>query len=195
MAQIYSDLKNRMYVSANQFDLMLLRLALMVKKSYQPENIVVVERGGFAPLRRILDVFPDVPYDSLRVTHYLEDGVALDEPRIVKPLRYPEKVRDKKNLVLEECTDTGKTSMLVKNYLKELGAKDVRVGVLFHKYRSKFEPDWFVDRTDKWIYFWYETIESGRNLRNKGMSVDDVVAHFRDVGVPEEELEILIHFI
>jgi hypoxanthine phosphoribosyltransferase len=193
--QLYADLSKRMYVSAQQYDLMLLELGAKIKSSgYEPEHIVAAERGGFAPLRRLLDMFPHASYDTIRVKHYQEDGVTLEKPEIIQPLRNPNLVKGKRVLVVDDCTDTGKTAQVVEKYLLDLGASEVKVGVLFHKPHSQYTPAWYVDTTTCWIYFFYETIDAARQLLQNDMSIDKISKYFRQLKVPEEEIKwITIH--
>ncbi len=192
----YADLGNRIYVSPEEYDNLLLKLCSKIKISgYEPDSIVTIERAGFNPLRRLLDIFPAAEYDTLRVVHYKATGETLDEPKLLKDISKKEIISGKNVLIVDECTDTGKTAEFVLNHIKKYTPKEVRFAVLFHKYSSKYEPNYWVKRTDKWIYFYYETAEAWRELLRKGYSNQEIIEHFKRVGIKEEEISLLINLI
>jgi len=119
MNKSYKDLKSRMYISPDKFNSMISDLAIKIKReNYTPDIIVVVERAGFAMIRPLLDIFVDVDYDTCRIKYYKGVGEKSDKPEIITRLRDENRVSGKKILAIEECTDTGKTSQLLKNYLE-----------------------------------------------------------------------------
>ena len=132
------------------------RLAYEVKRSgFRPDLIVAIGRGGYVPARVVSDFLLFSLLASIKIEHW--DTAACERP--LASVRFPlaVDVQSQKVLIIDDVTDTGKTLRTAVDYMKELGAAEVRTGVLQHKTVSPFVPDYYAEKVAEWrwiIYPW-----------------------------------------
>lgn len=72
-----------------------------------------------------------------------------------------DEIKGKNLLIIEEVCDTGHTLKFLTDRLKEQGAGLIRVGVLHYKpelSQTGFVPDWYAEKTNKWIVYPWELL-------------------------------------
>ncbi|MGB4087194.1 phosphoribosyltransferase [Methanothrix sp.] len=132
------------------------RLAYEIKRSgFRPDLIVAIGRGGYVPARVVSDFLLFSLLASIKIEHW--DTAACERP--LASVRFPlaVDVQSQKVLIIDDVTDTGKTLRTAVDYMKELGAAEVRTGVLQHKTVSPFVPDYYAEKVAEWrwiIYPW-----------------------------------------
>jgi len=129
-----------------------LKLAKDVRKSFSPDVIVAVGRGGWIPARILSDALNIRELYSVKVEHW-DIAETKENAEITQPLNVD--VAGKRVLVVDDVTDTGKTMGVVVRHVKDLGASEVKTAVLHHKNTSSFMPDFVAEVLDEWIWVVY----------------------------------------
>jgi hypoxanthine phosphoribosyltransferase len=165
---------------------MCLDLASMIKASgFKPDLIVGIARGGWVPARLLSDFLDNPNITSIKVEFYLDIGKTKDEPTITQDIQVS--VSGKKILLVDDVADTGKSLMLVKNHLKNMGALETRIACLYFKPWSIVKPDYYVRETEAWIIFPHEIRESAAKIWSKvnaeGGNLKDVKKILIEAGV------------
>ena len=122
---------------------------------YIPDIIIAIGRGGYVPARFLCDFLLFDNLTTIKIEHYKR---AADIQETVK-LKFPLSVdiHDKKILVVDDVTDTGKTLCLAVEYLEVFKPAEIKTAVLQHKICSDFVPDYYAKKIVKWrwiIYPW-----------------------------------------
>jgi hypoxanthine phosphoribosyltransferase len=158
---------------------------------YKPEVIIGVARGGWFLARVLCDFFLLKDLFSLKMEHWgitaTITGAAEMKYGLDDAAR--NKLRAKKVLIADDLTDTGDSLKLVVEYVKSLGAKDVKTATLHHKTSSSFVPDFYGELIKEWrwvIYPWsihedvMELVEKVISKGGKWMSSDEIRASMKD---------------
>ncbi len=155
------------------------RLADQIAESgFRPDIIVAVSRGGFDPARILSDELNIRSLASLQVIYYAGINERNDKPQVKYPLNAD--ISGLNVLVVDDVADSGNSLKVVKEYIDNLGPREVKMATLHHKPWSSFEPDFFAESVDKWIIYPWEPRESIEDIREKLLSE----------GVPEDELAV-----
>ncbi len=161
-------------------------LADKIKASkYEPDIIVAISRGGWIPGRLLSDLLGKLDIATIKVEHYVDFYRTRKKPEITQPL--PIKVSGKRVLLVDDLADSGSSLNLVMEYLKEQGAKDVKICAMYSKPWSVITPDFYSRETDAWICFPHETYESiGKiyaRLRKQGKSPREIEKKLLEIGI------------
>jgi len=151
---------------------------------FMPDIVVGVARGGWYLARVLCDFFLLKDLFSLKMEHWgvtaTITGVAEMKYGLDDAAR--QKLREKKVLIADDITDTGDSLKLVVEYVKSLGAKDVKTATLHHKTSSSFIPNFYGELVKEWrwvIYPWsihedmMELVEKVIAKGGKWMSLDE----------------------
>jgi len=145
---------------------MLIELADSIRRNgFEPDVIVGVSRGGWAPARIMSDLLENPKLANVRAEFYLGVAETKGEPVITQPVSTS--VKDKKVLVMDDVADTGKSLRLVKAHLLEEGATDVKIATIYYKPWSVLTPDYYKKETSLWVVFPWERKETIRNILKK----------------------------
>jgi len=154
---------------------LLLELANAVQKSgFIPDVIVGISRGGWIPARIISDLLEIPKLANIAVEFY--EGVAKTKhkPVITQPVSVS--VENKKVLLVDDLTDTGKSLSLVNSHLNAKGALEIKIATIYHKPWSRIVPHYYQKETQNWIIFPWEIKETIRKIvedyKNKGKSIE-----------------------
>lgn len=163
-----------------------IHVADQVKESgYDPDLLVAVARGGWIPGRVLSDLLENPEVATIKVEHYIGIYETRQKPEITQPL--PIDVRGKRILLVDDIADSGKSLKLVKEYLTEQGASDVKVCALYFKPWSVVAPDFFARKTDAWICFPHEIYETMKKIylkfKKRGMSLQEIKAKLVQMGI------------
>ncbi len=158
---------------------------------FKPEVIIGVARGGWYLARVLCDFFLLKDLFSLKMEHWgitaTITGAAEMKYGLDDAAR--NKLRAKRVLIADDLTDTGDSLKLVVEYVKSLGAKDVKTATLHHKTSSSFVPDFYGELIKEWrwvIYPWsihedvMELVEKVISKGGKWMSSDEIRASLKD---------------
>lgn len=147
--------------------------------------IVAVARGGLT-IAQLLTDFLALPITSFTVSSY-RDLQQQKNPEIT--FKIGNKLHDKKILLVDDISDTGKTFVRGIAYLKELGAKEILTASLLIKPKTNYLPDYYVRNTDRWVIFPYEIRETTEILlakfRQEGLSEEAIRLKFQVLKLPD----------
>lgn len=157
---------------------MLLNLAKKIRKdNFHFDIIVGISRGGWIPARVLSDLLENPEIANVRAEFYLGIAATRKEPVITQSVSV--NVKDKSVLAVDDVVDTGKSLQLVKDYILEQGAKELRVASLYYKPWSITRPDYHEETTRDWVIFPWERKEALRSFTRKllenGKTVEDAV--------------------
>ena len=142
---------------------MLLNLADDIKKNcFKFDIIVGVSRGGWIPARILSDLLDNSNLANVKVEFYLGIGETRKEPIITQSVSM--KVTDKKVLIVDEISDTGKSLKLVKEHIIKMGAAEVKSATIYYKPQCFCIPDYYVKTTNRWIIFPWEIKETVKKI-------------------------------
>jgi len=142
------------------------KLGEKIKKSrFKFDWIVGISRGGLVPARLLSDYFDCLKVAIMRVEFYESVGKTKDFPRITQPLQVT--VKGKNVLVVDDVADTGRSLVVAKDHIKRKGAKQIKIATLHYKPISIFKPDFYIMKTNAWIIYPWEKMETERKLRKK----------------------------
>jgi hypoxanthine phosphoribosyltransferase len=171
------------------------KLAEIVESSgFKPDVIVAIARGGWI-IGRLLSDFMDQPnVTDIRVEFYKDIYVTEPKPRITQPIGVD--IKGLKVLVADDVADTGESLTVTVEYLKSLGAEEVKIATIYVKPWSKIKPDYYVKETDAWIIFPHEVKETISKLYLKwvseGKTMDWMLKTLIDSGVKREYAEYFL---
>ncbi len=181
--------------SWDQIHRMLIELADRVRLSeYKPDIIVGISRGGWIPARVLSDLLDNPYVTSVGAEFYVGVYETIREPRLTQPL--PVSVFDKKILLVDDVTDTGKSVLLIKEHLSRQGVKDTRILTLYFKPWSIIKPDFYSKETSDWIVFPWEIRETLKKIAKKSKenneSFEVAISRLITSGVDKELVESLL---
>lgn len=162
----------------------LLELARIIKHNQiMPEIIVGVSRGGWLPARVLSDLL-DVPQlTSIGIEFYSEINQPNQKPIITQPVPLP--LHNKRVLLVDDITDSGKSLQLAKTELEKTADKIFTL-TLYHKPWSCLTPDFYYTETSKWVIFPWEYHESVKTLAtrmiNEGITTSLIEQELINIG-------------
>lgn len=155
------------------------------QSEYRPDLLVAVARGGWIPGRVLSDLLENPEVATIKVEHYVGIYKTRSKPEITQPL--PIDVTGKKILLVDDIADSGKSLKLVKGYLLNQGATDVKICALYCKPWSIVVPDFSARMTDAWIWFPHEIFETMKKvylrLRKEGKSRKEIERELLHIGI------------
>lgn len=164
---------------------------LIKDSGYKPDLMIAISRGGFDPARIMSDQLNIRKLASLQIIYYTGMNTRMDAPEVLFPLNA--QIEGLKVLVVDDVSDSGNSLIVVKKYVEEKGASEVRLATLHHKPWSKFMPDFYAEEVDKWIIYPWEPRESVRDLVNMlekaGMDKDMIPAKLKEIGFNEQQIK------
>jgi hypoxanthine phosphoribosyltransferase len=177
---------------------LLLNLASTVRKSgFEPEIIVGVSRGGWPPARVMSDLLENPNVASVAAEFYVGVAETKGKPVITQPVSVS--VKGKRVLVMDDVADTGESLRLVRSYLEEQGATEVKTATIYYKPWSVMIPDYYEKETRSWIIFPWEIKETVRKIVEKcerqGDSVDEAKEKLVSSGLERKLVERFIQEI
>ena len=143
-------------VSWNSYHQSAQKLAATILACREPvDEIVAISRGGLT-LGHLLSDFLLVPISTISIQSYT-DIQTRGEIEITAKLQ--RSIRGKRILLVDDVSDSGKTLKRAVSYLRRAGATHITTVTMFYKPHSIFRPDYFAQKTTKWILFPYEPTE------------------------------------
>lgn len=132
------------------------KLANKIKSSgFRPDLVIAIGRGGYVPARVVCDFLLHSLLTSIKIEHW--DIAACKRPEATVRFPLAVDVHDQRILIIDDVTDTGDTLRTAVDYVKGLGAGEIKTGVLQHKITSSFVPDFCAEVKREWnwiIYPW-----------------------------------------
>lgn len=171
-----------------------IEIAEEVKRSkYNPDVIVGISRGGWIPARIISDVIEKAVLANVSVKFYEQLGETKGKPTITQPITIS--VKEKKLLLVDDVADTGQSLVLVKKYLKDKGASEIKIASIYYKPWSIIIPDYYRKETNLWIIFPWEIKESIRKIfekfREQNITINDIKQKLVKLGLDNKLIQNL----
>lgn len=173
----------------NEIYNMLLNLYEKIRKDgFNPDIIVGVSRGGWAPARVLSDLMDNPNLANVRAEFYLGVAETKGEPVLTQAVSMA--VAGKKVLLVDEVADTGKSLKLVKEHIIEQGAVEAKIATVYYKPWSIVTPDYYEKETRDWVVFPWEIKETVRKIvrkcRGRGKAVEEQIAKLVKAGISTE---------
>jgi len=177
---------------------MLIELADRIRRNgFEPDVIVGVSRGGWAPARVMSDLLENPELANVRAEFYLGVAETKGKPVITQPVSAS--VKGEKVLVMDDVADTGRSLRLVKKHLLDEGATDVKIATIYYKPWSVLTPDYYKKKTSLWVIFPWERKETIRNILKKyeqqNKTVEDAKKQLVRCGLDQKLVERFIREI
>jgi len=149
-------LPTKIYLGWAEFEEAVQFIALKMKKlNYKPDIIVAIARGGLVLGVRLSHILK-IPMRSIHMVFYDEKDNRLEKPILLIPLQSEKDVKAKKVLLVDDIADTGLTLKNAIEYLKSLGAQEIKIATIAYKPSSIVVPDFYLFVTSKWVVFPWE---------------------------------------
>jgi len=143
----------------NQLYTLLLKQAEQICRcDFKPDVIVGVSRGGWIPARVLSDLLENPNLANVKSENYFEIGKTKGKPALTQGVSVS--VAGKTVLIVDEIADSGGSLKLVKEYISEQAALEIKTATLYYKLRSMFKPDFYMKETTRWIVFPWEIKET-----------------------------------
>lgn len=161
------------------------RISLLKDK---PDRIIGIARCGLT-LGHLLSDLLGIPVSVVGVSSY--SGVNI-QGKLKLTDKLTAKIQGKHVLVVDGISDSGKTLRYVSRYLSRFGPRRISTATIFVKPRTSFIPDFYADRTDKWILFPYESAEwityFFETMRKEGKDATAIETFLFSLGYTEEQI-------
>jgi hypoxanthine phosphoribosyltransferase len=138
-----------------------------IEKTFQPELIIGIMRGGIIVANLISDRLSVPRVYAIGVRHY--EGInKRGSLEVYQPLPSSLELYEHNVLLVDEVSDTGKTfKNVIESQIKPRNPKEVRTASLYIKPWTGFVPDFFVYCADGWLIFPWDYYETMRHLRKE----------------------------
>ena len=164
---------------------------LITDSGYKPDLMIAISRGGFDPARIMSDQLNIRKLASLQIIYYTGLNSRKEEPEVLFPLNA--QVEGLKVLVVDDVSDSGNSLIVVKKYVEEKGASEVKLATLHHKPWSKLIPDFYAEKVDKWIIYPWEpresVIELTQMLSAAGMDKSLIPTKLEEIGFSDQQIK------
>lgn len=165
-------------------------LAKKIEASGQRYDLIVaIARGGMT-IAQILSDFLSLPVATFTVSSYKD---LCQEKSSEISFHVGGNLKNKRILLVDDVSDTGKTFERGVEYLHKLGATSITTASLLIKPQSKYVPDFFVKKTSTWIVFPYEvkeTILSMKKMMEKEKkTIGEIKEKLKELKIPKEFVE------
>lgn len=161
---------------------------------FRPEIVVALGRGGFIPARILCDRLDVRELASTSIEYYRDVGEREKEPRILYPLNA--EVGGKSVLLVDDVSDTGRSLQLALSHILSKEVREVRVATLHYKPWSAFQPDFYAEKTEAWVVYPWEALESLRSLykklREEGLGDSEIKERLLASNFKEKDIETLL---
>ena len=175
----------------NQIYDMLLDLANKIQgDGYKPDVIIGIARGGLVPVRILSDFLETPELAIIQIEYYVSIAQTRQEPILKRSLHT--QITDKKALLVDDVSDTGKSLQLAKNHLQQQGAKEIKTATLYAKPETITKPDYCEKQTSHWIVFPWDAKETVRKIIQKQegkRATNTEIAKLVKAGLPKQLAE------
>lgn len=153
-------------VTYSEIDQLSRDLALKVKEQFDPEVILAVGGGGFIPAR-IMRTVLNIPMYAIMLASYTQDSDSNQTQQEIQVSQWiaPEKLKNKRVLIVDEVDDTRKTINYIVNRLNDeiKQPENLAVAVIHNKIKDKDES---IDLNLLGVYY------------NQAKIIEDVWIHY-----------------
>jgi len=160
-------------------------IATQIKKSgFKSDLIVAVSRGGFIPARILCDQLSLKRLISLQIEYYQDIGERRVSPKMIYPLNAD--VKDLRILLVDDISDSGSSLRFARDHILSLEASKAKTATMHVKPWTSFNPDYYAKKTDAWIVYPWEPLETAnaiaRKLRLEGLNGEELKKRLINLG-------------
>ena len=190
MAIITFDGQKFLTLSWEDIEELVDRLYLKLSSSYAPDVIIGIMRGGMIVANLLSDLYQTQEVYAVGCRSYI--GTSRKEVRIYHNLVL-DNLSGRSVLLVDDVSDTGNTlTTAVDHVLQPRRPEEIKTATLHIKPWTSNIPDFYVEKTDAWIIYPWERMESVRILGAKmleKMGFEDAVREIsRITRVKEKEV-------
>lgn len=139
-----------------------LELAKKISDAYQPDAVVGVFRNGWILAKMVSDYLGVDEIGGVGIKFYKGIGETRERPLVISGPTIP--LREKRILIVDDVSDSGRTLQTAIELAKLYGAREVRTATLYVKPKTILYPDYYYSETSSWIVFPWEYGETLREL-------------------------------
>jgi len=180
------------FLVLNWFDIANGALELTKKISdsrFFPDMIVGIFRNGWILAKLVSDLLGVDEVGGIGVKFYKGIGETRERPLVTSgPTISP---REKKVLIVDDVSDSGRTLQTAIELIKLYGAKEVRTATLYVKPKTILYPDYYYAETSDWVVFPWEYGETIRELSLKlygNLDPESISKAAESVGIKDQRL-------
>ena len=166
----------------------------IIKSGEQFDLIVGIARGGLTISHMLSDFLNGLPIATFTVASY-HDLKQLDTAEI--SFKIGNRLHDKRVLLVDNVSDTGKTFIRGITYLKELDCPMIKTASPYIKAWTKFVPDYYVISTKKWIIYPFDIKENidilVRKYKEKKITETQIRKKLMQLKLPKEYISRFAH--
>lgn len=157
------------------------------------DRVVALAKGGWTWARTLVDYIGVDEISSVRIKSYqgINESFA---PQITSPLTDP--INGESILLFDEVIDSGETIIRASEYIKMMGAKNLKIASLCYKPRSSVKPDFYAFKTEGWVVFPHEIREFIEACAHKWklnkVSNREIEERFEKIGIPEDQVKFFL---
>ncbi|OHV36008.1 MULTISPECIES: phosphoribosyltransferase [Pseudofrankia] len=129
---------------------------LVADDGFRPDLILSIARGGLFVAGALGYALSVKNLHVMNVEFYNGVGATLNMPVMLPPVPSTVDFSAKKVLIADDVADSGKTLVLVRDFIQHQVA-EVRSAVVYEKPRSLVKCEYVWRRTDRWINFPWST--------------------------------------
>ncbi len=175
------------------YDMLLKQAQKIRADNYKPDIIVCIARGGLVPSRILVDLLNSKELEVITIEYYIDFGQTKKEPILKQCLHT--KLHNKKVLLIDDVSDSGKTLQLARKHLEEQGAKEIKIATIYRKPGTRTKPDFWEKETDRWIVFPWEAKETIGKIKKKTADIQAKNKEFTkliEAGFPKQLAQELL---
>jgi len=170
-------LPDLLHISWNKLQHLVQSLAQIIEEdNFHPDILVAISRGGFIPARILCDQLRIQRLTCIQIEYYKGINDVKKEPNLIFPLNAD--INGLHVLIVDDVSDSGKSMIAATSHIKNQGAKTVKTSSVHIKPWTKFIPDYYSEKVNKWIIYPWEIIESLNELTQKlhqqGISIENM---------------------
>ncbi len=155
------------------------------------DRLIALARGGVSITQALGDALAVKKISVIQTEMYTGINEKTATPVVIQPLAAT--IKDERVLVVDDLADSGETLLFISQYLSAQAPKDVKLATLFRKPWTKVTPDFYVDDSEAWVIFPWETRETIHTLMGlwqaKGDSLVKIQANLVSLGFSNLQIE------
>jgi hypoxanthine phosphoribosyltransferase len=161
-----------------------------------PDIVFGIFRNGWILAKMVSDLLGVDDVGGVGIKFYKGIGETRERPLVISgPTLSP---REKRVLIVDDVSDTGRTLQTAIELIKLYGAREVRTATLYVKPKTILYPDYYYLETSEWIVFPWEYGETLREASRKLYGSTDRTSLIRTaekIGIRDQALVEALAYI
>ena len=161
----------------------------IAKDKQQFDLIVGIARGGLT-VSHIVSDFLRLPVASFTVSSY-RNLKRQELSEITHPVGG--NLKHKRVLLIDDCSDSGKTFLRGIEHLQELGAQSIATGAVYIKPWTSYTPHYFAQSVDRWIVFPFDIrdtiVDVSGFMKKEGKTTKQIEQKLHTLKIPDSYIK------